>query len=289
MEKTIEIPEGYKVRIEGNKIIFEPEESEDERIKNFLIGKFREIGEVWHEYSTKDILAWLEKKNGKDYALKSFNDEDVHKFVQYIERQAKAYELNLPNRSYDIYGFAKDILSRLEKQGEPVVYDRDNYNSAKEKAWNCKSFSDDSSRKSIFLEGFQDGYQFGIHEEKPHRWTWHDEAVRKEAIACLEDWENQFPINSIDYRNVLNWLKNELTIHTEEKQGSQNLANSAKTCKDEQNLAWSEEDEKRFESTLHRMEIVGNGCAFGQLKDDIEWLKSLKERYTWKPSDEQIE
>ena len=180
-------------------------------------------------------------------------------------------------------------IAWLEKQGEPVVYDRDNYNSAKEKAWNCKSFSDDSSRKSIFLEGFQDGYQFGIHEEKPHRWTWHDEAVRKEAIACLEDWENQFPINSIDYRNVLNWLKNELTIHTEEKQGSQNLANSAKTCKDEQNLAWSEEDEKRFESTLHRMEIVGNGCAFGQLKDDIEWLKSLKERYTWKPSDEQIE
>ena len=101
-------------------LIPELKESEDERIKNFLIGKFREIGEVWHEYSTKDIIAWL------------------------------------------------------EKQGE-------------------------------------------------------------------------------------------------------------------QKSAWSEEDEIRFESTLHRMEIVGNGCAFGQLKDDIEWLKSLKERYTWKPTEKQLQ
>lgn len=65
----------------------------------------------------QEILAWLKKKSGKEYALKSFNDEDVHKFVQYIERQAKAYEITLPNRSYDIYGFAKDIFSWLEKQG----------------------------------------------------------------------------------------------------------------------------------------------------------------------------
>ena len=30
MEKTIEIPEGYKARIDGNKVIIEPKESKDE-------------------------------------------------------------------------------------------------------------------------------------------------------------------------------------------------------------------------------------------------------------------
>jgi hypothetical protein len=58
----------------------------------------------------------IEKQGKEEYALKSFRDEDVHKFMQYIEKQAKAYEFNLPNRGYDIYAFAKDILHWLEKQ-----------------------------------------------------------------------------------------------------------------------------------------------------------------------------
>ena len=52
----------------------------------------------------------------RENTLKSFKDEDVHKFMQYIEKQAKAYEFNLPNRSYDIYAFAKDLLVWVEKQ-----------------------------------------------------------------------------------------------------------------------------------------------------------------------------
>ena len=58
--------------------------------------------------------------------MKSFKDEDVHKFMQYIEKQAKAYDFNLTNRSYDIHAFAKYILVWIEKQGEqeePQVYE----------------------------------------------------------------------------------------------------------------------------------------------------------------------
>lgn len=169
----------------------ELKESEDERIRKELC----EIVNDWcnerhsfiidKEYAQK-ILTWLEKQGEKEYALKSSKDVDVHKFVQYIERQAKAYELNLPNRSYDIYGFAKDILS---------------------------------------------------------------------------------------------WL---------EKESSQNLANSAKTCKVEQNPAWSEADENRLKVVISFVNSNPAEDPFydkGCLKD---WLKSLKDRYTWKPSDEQI-
>ena len=59
-----------------------------------------------------------EKYGKEEYGLKSSKDEDVRKFIQYIEKQAKAYKFNLPNRDYDIYAFAKDLLVWLEKQDE---------------------------------------------------------------------------------------------------------------------------------------------------------------------------
>jgi hypothetical protein len=35
----------------------------DEEIRNFLISKMKKVGNVWKEYSAKDIIAWLEKQN----------------------------------------------------------------------------------------------------------------------------------------------------------------------------------------------------------------------------------
>ena len=102
------------------RIFPELKESEDEKIKKAII-EFFESEDDNATYSLvrkKDIIAWLEKQGKKEYALKSFKDEDVCKFMQYIEKLAKAYEFNLPNRSYDIYAFAKDLLIWLEKQGE---------------------------------------------------------------------------------------------------------------------------------------------------------------------------
>ena len=98
----------------------ELKENKDERIKKAII-EFFESEDDNTTYSLvrkKDIIAWLEKQGKEEYALKSFKDEDVCKFMQYIEKQAKAYEFNLPNRSYDIYAFAKDLLVWLENQGE---------------------------------------------------------------------------------------------------------------------------------------------------------------------------
>lgn len=99
------------------------QESEDEKIKkaihiylDWLDGRKNYAPKG--NYSIKDMISWLEKQGKEEYALKSFRDKDVHKFMQYIEKQAKAYEFNLPNKSYDIYAFAKDILHWLEKQGE---------------------------------------------------------------------------------------------------------------------------------------------------------------------------
>ena len=105
------------------RIFPELKESEDEKMINFIINELAclratdEKGSDRYEELT-NAIAWLEKQGKEEYALKSFKDEDVRKFMQYIEKQAKAYEFNLPNRSYDIYAFAKDLLAWFEKQGE---------------------------------------------------------------------------------------------------------------------------------------------------------------------------
>ena len=70
MNKEIEIPEGYEARIEGNKVILESKESESEgeKIRKFLIEKFSKLGEIWPEYSTKTIIAYLEKQKDNRFA-----------------------------------------------------------------------------------------------------------------------------------------------------------------------------------------------------------------------------
>lgn len=51
---------------------------------------------------------------------------------------------------------------------------------------------------------------------------------------------------------------------------------------------WSEEDEKMLTSTIEYLnefrEVYQKGA-----QECIAWLKSIKERYTWKPSKEQME
>jgi hypothetical protein len=68
------------------------------------------------------------------------------------------------------------------------------------------------------------------------------------------------------------------------------LANSAKTCKDEQKSAWSEEDSARLQRIIDFLwyNRKGDTDTIYQQEQDIDWLKSLKDKYTWKPSDEQI-
>ena len=50
--------------------------------------------------------------------------------------------------------------------------------------------------------------------------------------------------------------------------------------------AWSEEDEKQARQ-IERI-VHDDGCTQKLQKQIADWLKSLKDRYTWKPSDEQI-
>jgi len=56
--------------------------------------------------------------------------------------------------------------------------------------------------------------------------------------------------------------------------------------------AWSKEDENIKESIITGLEMLKDGASDKSLialyNKKIDWLKSLKERYIWKPSDEQM-
>lgn len=54
----------------------------------------------------------------------------------------------------------------------------------------------------------------------------------------------------------------------------------------EQGFAWSEEDEKQARQ-IERI-VHDDGCTQKLQKQIANWLKSLKDRYTWKPSAEQM-
>ena len=66
MNKEIEIPDGYEARIEGNKVIIEPKESEDERIRKAIfkaLSKKEAHDVILAEHiEISDALAWLEKQ-----------------------------------------------------------------------------------------------------------------------------------------------------------------------------------------------------------------------------------
>ena len=55
--------------------------------------------------------------------------------------------------------------------------------------------------------------------------------------------------------------------------------------KNEQKPAWSEDDEKMINDII---EVIDEEYVFDYQKI-VNWLKSLKERYTWKPTNEQME
>ena len=207
-----------KIKNDKNHILYEEDitdifhelkekESEDERIRKALIQNLKERfgtkGTMGGILDMPRVLAWLEKQDKEEYALKSCKDEDVRKFAQYIEKQAKAYEFNLPNRGYDIYAFAKDILVWLERQDEqkPEIEEINGEDYGIDGLWHAQRILE---RTLGSVEGYQsdDGildHKAAItavkklYEQKPAEWSKKDEKIWKELIEEVKDQFDSIP------------------------------------------------------------------------------------------------
>lgn len=101
-----------------------------------------------------------------------------------------------------------------------------------------------------------------------------DEKIRKDILGCIKYMKTNYCLpskyTSKQYDTWIDWL---------EKQSKKKLA-------------WNEEDEnflERIFNSLNTYAKNGHPCLKSVVKDEIVWLESLKEKYTWKPSEEQIE
>ena len=143
-----------------------------------------------------------------------------------------------------------------------------------------------------------------------------DERIRKAIINVFASHKNYEVFFGVSVEDILAWL---------EKQGKQKPAwseedekilkdikfnfeynkekmsdalitqydwffDKVKSLKPQLKQEWSEEDEHNLNSVINLVHNTRDGAWGSCVGERIEsWLKSLRERYTWRPSDEQME
>lgn len=122
-----------------------------------------------------------------------------------------------------------------------------------------------------------------------------DERIRGNIIATIHLYYGE-PLED-EAKEMIAWL---------EKQGEQKIKTPEESLGidsdtynkivdeciyGEQKPAWSEEDERNLQGIIDEIEANKNHAPdydVATYNRFLSWLKSLKERYTWKPSDEQM-
>ena len=78
----------------------------------------------------------------------------------------------------------------------------------------------------------------------------------------------------------------------EEEERLEKLADKLQNLRPQPKQKWSEEDESIFNDIMHNIHFAETHrnvtSSPAMEKEQVNWLKSLKDRYTWKPTDEQM-
>ena len=111
MEKEIQIPGGFEAKIEGNKVIFVPKVSKDERIRNRIICYLKQDIKEYSEREERinEMLAYLEKQKEPDKA--QFAVDLIDKYID--EHTANAHEMKDSNPDKKYYSGVDDTLSDI--------------------------------------------------------------------------------------------------------------------------------------------------------------------------------
>ena len=100
-----------------------------------------------------------------------------------------------------------------------------------------------------------------------NEWSEEDEEILILIIARLHSHPS---VEAEEYGKDYHWLKS-LKDKVQPKQ------------------EWGEEDKQMIQDIINDIAIAQEQvCCKSRCEDEINWLKSLKDRYTWKPSDEQM-
>ena len=240
---------------------FEPEESEDERIRKALIDLVSTVGEYY--------LPKLEVRN---------------KMLTYLEKQKEQEQPHHLTNSYSVMSpkeaegeIAKLLLKSSSNPEQKLSWSEDDEN-----VYNglIKQLERTMNKEDIYEVSKVNGYKVWLkHHYIPkdkQEWSEEDEENYQSIRAILlEDTTKK--IGKRTYGDVLEWYESK-------GNGRFNLPK----------IKWSEEDEKMIERLITRLNwITYNTRTDGTSPnitffDEIEWLKSLRPHPHWKPSEEQI-
>lgn len=159
-------------------------------------------------------------------------------------------------------------------------------------------------------------------EQKSAEWSEEDEEIHRKCICAMRASACGFPEEEKFVEQVDNWLESlkgrvQLQQKQEWSEGDKAVLDALirklegediyvspylaveclKSLKyrvqtySQKPVEWSEEDENLLKLSLENLTELKDrfGNEYGKVGDCIVWLKSLKDRYTWKPSDEQMD
>lgn len=172
MNKEIEIPEGYEARIEGNKVILEPKESEDERIR-------------------KDIVALIKFTLEDGSVVSPDSHTTKEEALAYLERQKEQ----------------KPILIPKFKAGDRIYDKRDSYNRnvirevGKDYYINTFAQKMDMAYTDANFE-FLEHLDNDLVDNKPAEWSEEDEKMMRYVIGSIDT-----NISDSNFENIRIWLE----------------------------------------------------------------------------------
>ena len=113
-----------------------------------------------------------------------------------------------------------------------------------------------------------------------------DERIINNIKKAVESYWSDEPLHEI-----LDWFEKQGQTFTKKDVDDAYLKGVCDTKQElekqgEQKPAWNKEDEDYYDAIIVKLEVTQDAALLTD--NQMEFLKSLKERYTWKPNDKQI-
>lgn len=291
-------------------IIPELKESEDEKIRGAIIYFISHTPTIPKGVINKEtMIAWLEKQGEKDSQVicPTFTFDDILALQCCMETVKKVQEDNelykqlqsLHDRLHDAYW--------LEKQGEqkPNPYSGTSFEYNSHTWGMCARdngvdiLCDKHIIGHLEKQGEQKSQRMISAEAKEAMYDKPADTVEqkcKESKTKVFDAPTPFEDKLYAFVAACEFLAIPSKIEFILEHSQEILDAAREQIGKEQRSAWSEEDEKfvhglirglSAKRDIHGHTTFSSDCI--DITETIDWLKSLKDRYTWKPSEEQIE
>ena len=285
--------EDYYILAEQNPTWSAEDEKIRKNIKIALMSMENELRDFYYTHLTsqKELIAWLEKQGKQpcnvspidnfttefekqvSYLIASSINKENNYTADYVKWTANSL-LNYAKKEIDKW-YNSEASKEFENQGEPksngvdILSDKQLFKHLEKQ--------ETSYTKKDVDDAYVEGMAFVKNEiEKQYEANYQ---IRKDIATFIFNYRG-------DIKDRAKWMDYlGIKISFVEEQGEQKLFNLESIRED-----WSEEDEHRINDTIYFLETAKKHYASTvELDACINWLKSLKDRYSWTPSYAQME